>query len=145
MIGRERGKGPMGKIPGPSPDKSGKSRKNRESPKKDKKGRTSTDRETPLFSGPSINFQLVLSRSGPPSSFFHPIAMTHTGDTKRAILGAHLPVLPPRTPTSGQRWPENRRFEPSAPSINPKLRLGDASVHHPGHDSPNFVTSFGSN
>ena len=38
-----------GKIPGPSPSKSGKSQKNRESPKKDKKGRTSPDRETPPF------------------------------------------------------------------------------------------------
>ena len=37
-------------IPGPSPSKSGKSRKNRESPKKDKKGRTSPDRETPFGS-----------------------------------------------------------------------------------------------
>ena len=42
LIGRERGKGQIRKIPGPSPSKSGKSRKNRESPtKKDKKGRTS--------------------------------------------------------------------------------------------------------
>ena len=47
VIGRERGKGQIGKIPGPSPSKSGKSRKNRESPKKDKKGRTSPDQETP--------------------------------------------------------------------------------------------------
>ena len=31
---RERGKGQIGKIPGESPDKSGKSRRNRESPKK---------------------------------------------------------------------------------------------------------------
>ena len=38
LIGRERGKGRIGKIPGPSPSKSGKSQKNRESPKKDKKG-----------------------------------------------------------------------------------------------------------
>ena len=33
LIGRESGKGQIGKIPGPSPSKSGKSRKNRESPK----------------------------------------------------------------------------------------------------------------
>ena len=46
-IGRERGKGQIGKIPGPSPSKSGKSQKHRESPRKDKKGRTSPDRETP--------------------------------------------------------------------------------------------------
>ena len=44
---RKREKGRIGKIPGPSPSKSGKSGKNRESPKKDKKGRTSPDRETP--------------------------------------------------------------------------------------------------
>ena len=37
FIGREREKGRIGKIPGPSPSKSGKSQKNRESPKKDKK------------------------------------------------------------------------------------------------------------
>ena len=37
LIGRERGKGQIGKIPGPSPSKSGKSQKNRENPKKDKK------------------------------------------------------------------------------------------------------------
>ena len=56
LMGREREKGRFGKFPGPSPSKSGKSRKNRESPKKDKKGRTSPDRETlfeppPPFSG----------------------------------------------------------------------------------------------
>ena len=33
LIGRERGKGQIGKIPGPSPSKSGKSRKNRKVPK----------------------------------------------------------------------------------------------------------------
>ena len=38
LIGREREKGRIGKVPGPSPSKWGKSRKNRESPKKDKKG-----------------------------------------------------------------------------------------------------------
>ena len=53
LIGCKRGKGPIGRIPGPSPDKSGKSRKNRESPKKgQKKGRTSPDRETPPFETP---------------------------------------------------------------------------------------------
>ena len=42
LIGWERGKGPIGRIPGESPDKSGKSQKNRgkshKGPKKDKKG-----------------------------------------------------------------------------------------------------------
>ena len=52
LIGRDRGKGQIRKIPGESPDKSGKSRKNRESPKKDKKGRTSPNRETPPFETP---------------------------------------------------------------------------------------------
>ena len=46
----------IGKIPGPSPIKSGKSRANRESPKKEKKmdksGRTSPDWETPPFETP---------------------------------------------------------------------------------------------
>ena len=37
LIGRERGKGQIGKIPGPSPSKSGKSQKNREGPKRTKK------------------------------------------------------------------------------------------------------------
>ena len=37
-----------------APSKSGKSQKNRESPKKDKKGRTSPDRETPLFETPPL-------------------------------------------------------------------------------------------
>ena len=44
--------------PGPSPSKSGKSQKNRESPKrtkKDKKGRTSPDRETPQFETPPFS------------------------------------------------------------------------------------------
>ena len=45
LIGWERGKGQIGKIPGPSPRKSGKSRKNRESPKKDKKGQKRTKKE----------------------------------------------------------------------------------------------------
>ena len=54
LIGRERGRGQIGKIPGESPDKSGKSRKNRESPKKDKKGRTSSDRETPRLKPPCL-------------------------------------------------------------------------------------------
>ena len=45
LIGRERGKGQIGKIPGPSPSKSGKSQKNRESPKKDKKGQKGTKKE----------------------------------------------------------------------------------------------------
>ena len=57
LIGRERGKGQIGKIPGPSPSKSGKSQKNRESPKKDKKGqkgRTSPDRETPRLKPPRL-------------------------------------------------------------------------------------------
>ena len=49
LIGREREKGRIGKIPGPSPSKSGKSRKNRESPQKDKKGQKNPDRETPPF------------------------------------------------------------------------------------------------
>ena len=44
IIGRERGKGQIGKIPGPSPSKSGKSQKNRESPKKDKKGQKRKDK-----------------------------------------------------------------------------------------------------
>ena len=50
LIGRERGKGRVGKIPGPSPSKSGESQKNQESPKKNKKGqkgRTSPDRLKP--------------------------------------------------------------------------------------------------
>ena len=54
-MGREKGQ--IGKILGPSPDKSGKSRKNRESPKrtkKDKKGRTSPDRETPRLKPPRL-------------------------------------------------------------------------------------------
>ena len=56
LIGRQRGKGQIaGKIPGPSPSKSGKSQKNRESPKKDKKGRTSPDRETPPFETPPFS------------------------------------------------------------------------------------------
>ena len=58
LIGRERGKGQIRKIPGPSPSKSGKSQKNRESPKKDKKGqkgRTSPDRETPPFETPPFS------------------------------------------------------------------------------------------
>ena len=46
-------KGQIGKIHGESPDKSGKSQKNRESPKqgqkRKKRGRTSPDRETPPF------------------------------------------------------------------------------------------------
>ena len=54
LIGRERGKGQIGKITGPSPSKSGKSWKNRESPKK---GRTSPDRETPLKRGQTCTFQ----------------------------------------------------------------------------------------
>ena len=54
LIGRERGKGQIGKIPGPSPSKSGKSQKNRERTKKDKKGRTSPDRETPPFETPPL-------------------------------------------------------------------------------------------
>ena len=45
LIGRERGKGPTGRISGESLDKSGKSRKKRT--KKDRKGRTSPDWETP--------------------------------------------------------------------------------------------------
>ena len=49
-----RGKGQIGKIPGPSPSKLGKSQKNRERPKKDKKGRTSPDRETPPFKTPRL-------------------------------------------------------------------------------------------
>ena len=54
-----------GKIPGPSASKSGKSQKNRESPKKDKKGqkrtkkdkkgRTSPDREAPPFETPPFS------------------------------------------------------------------------------------------
>ena len=44
LIGREREKGRIGKIPGPSPSKSGKSRKNRESPIKDKKGQKGKDK-----------------------------------------------------------------------------------------------------
>ena len=52
LIGREREKGLIGKIPGPSRSRSGKSRKNRESTKKDTKGRTSPDRETPPFETP---------------------------------------------------------------------------------------------
>ena len=62
LVGWEREKGRIRKIPGPSLSKSGKSRKNWESPKKDKKdkkGRTSPDREplpvwNPPFSGPWI-------------------------------------------------------------------------------------------
>ena len=54
LIGRERGKGQIGQIPGPFPSKSGKSQsksgKSQKGPK-DKKGRTSPDRETPPFSG----------------------------------------------------------------------------------------------
>ena len=38
-----RGKGQIGKVPGPSPSKSGKSQINRESPKKDKKGQKRKD------------------------------------------------------------------------------------------------------
>ena len=59
LIGRERGKGQIGKIPGQSPDKSGKSRKNRESPKKKrtkKEGQVQIENppplKTPPFSGP---------------------------------------------------------------------------------------------
>ena len=47
LIGREREKGRTA-------SKSGKSRKNRESPKKDKKGRTSPDRETPRLNPPCL-------------------------------------------------------------------------------------------
>ena len=41
-------------IPEESPDKSGKSRKNRESPKRDKKRRTGPDREIPLLKPPRL-------------------------------------------------------------------------------------------
>ena len=55
LIGRERGKGQIGKIPGPSPSKSGKTQKNpRKRTKKDKKGRTSPDRENPPFEAPRL-------------------------------------------------------------------------------------------
>ena len=39
-------------IPGQSPDKSGKSRTNRERTKKDRKGRTSPDQEAPCLKSP---------------------------------------------------------------------------------------------
>ena len=45
LIGRERGKGLIGKIPGPSLSKSGKSQKNRERRKKDKKGQKRTKKD----------------------------------------------------------------------------------------------------
>ena len=57
LIGRERGKGQIGKIPGPSPSKSGKSQKIGKVPKrtkKDKKGRTSPDWETPRLKPPRL-------------------------------------------------------------------------------------------
>ena len=43
VIGWERGRGGIGKIPGPSPSKSRKSWKNQESPKKDEKGQKRKD------------------------------------------------------------------------------------------------------
>ena len=53
---REREKGRIGKIPGPSPSKSGKSRKNRESPKKkikkDKKGQKRKDKKVQIGKPP---------------------------------------------------------------------------------------------
>ena len=47
------------KIPGQSPDKSGKFRKNRESHKKGKKGRTSPDRESPPVNPPLVYRPLI--------------------------------------------------------------------------------------
>ena len=56
LIGRERGKGQIGKIPGESPDKTGKSRKKSGKSKKgkDRKGRTSPDREAPCLNPPPV-------------------------------------------------------------------------------------------
>ena len=54
LIGRERGKGPIGKIPGPSPRKSGNPRESPKRTKKDKKGRTSPDRKPPRLKHPRL-------------------------------------------------------------------------------------------
>ena len=58
LIGWERGKGQIGKIPGPSPRKSGKSQKNRESPKRtkmDKKGQKVQIGKPPRLKPPRLS------------------------------------------------------------------------------------------
>ena len=54
LMGRERGKGQIGKIPGPSPSKSGKSQKNQKRAKKEGQVQIGEPPpfETPPFSGP---------------------------------------------------------------------------------------------
>ena len=64
LIGRQRGKGQIGKLPGPSPSNSGKSQKNRESPKKDKKGRTSLRAATLQKCGSEIFSQFFYAKGG---------------------------------------------------------------------------------
>ena len=54
LIGREREKERIGKIPGPAPSKSGKSRKNRERTKKDKKGRTKKEGQVQIGKPPRL-------------------------------------------------------------------------------------------
>ena len=80
LIGREGGKGQIGKMPGPSPSKSGKSRKNRESPKKDKKALTL---QSLLFS-----ISLIFSFSDFPcfSCVFPSFSKDFRGSAKRETL-----------------------------------------------------------
>ena len=68
LIGQEREKGQIGKIPDNPRDKLGRSRENREGPKKDKKGRTGPDREAPLFETPPST-SLIIKKTASCSKF----------------------------------------------------------------------------
>ena len=67
LIGRERGKGQIGKIPRPSPSKSGKSQKNRESPKKGQK-RTKKEGQVQIGKPPRLKHPHLAALEFPSAS-----------------------------------------------------------------------------
>ena len=70
---RERGKGPIGKIPGQSPDKSGKCQKNRQNPKRrTKKVFLPLSLSLSLFVFLSLSLSLFLSALSEPKSAVFP-------------------------------------------------------------------------
>ena len=108
LRGRERGKGPIGKIPGESPDKSGKTRENRERPNLKRtnfEGRTSPDRENPRLEPP---VQLPLTRMTAnrlSEAWGTPQFQEKRSRSEKAILGAFGEFRPPGIlgPTLGIR------------------------------------------
>ena len=95
LIARERGKGQIRKIPEESPDKSGKSWKNRESPKKDKKGQSGVNKSARERISHQNLSQKVPSKKGSLGVIFSPRNSRENAHSKSANFegrhsGGHL-------------------------------------------------------